>query len=198
VPTSNPYAISKIMHIVMTIDPYSVLDIGAGFGKYGLLCREYLELWDGRGRYSEFLRRIDAVEVFRNYITAVHRFVYNNIYVHDVSTLMDDLRYYYDLVLLIGTLEHFYKIEGELLLKKILSNNEGLIVCTPKKVRPQGRCFNNIYETHRSQWTEAELTSVGNSFFMYDRRSIIAYIGANECVNKLKKSMNYFLPYYRH
>ena len=67
-PSSQYRQISKIMDLVITLKPNSILDIGAGFGKYGLLCREYLELWDGRQIYSQFLRRIDAVEVFKNYV----------------------------------------------------------------------------------------------------------------------------------
>ena len=46
------------MDIIIALKPFSVLDIGSGFGKYGVLCREYLELWDGRQEYK-FLRRID-------------------------------------------------------------------------------------------------------------------------------------------
>jgi hypothetical protein len=50
------------MDLVTTLNPDSVMDIGAGFGKYGVLCREYLELWDGRQDYSNFKRRIDGVD----------------------------------------------------------------------------------------------------------------------------------------
>jgi hypothetical protein len=77
------------MDVIYNLNPGSVLDIGSGFGKYGLLCREYLELWDGRQKYQEFLRRIDGVEVFGKYITPVHRFVYNNIYSEDITTLVE-------------------------------------------------------------------------------------------------------------
>ena len=43
-------------------NPSSVLDIGTGFGKYGLLCREYLELWDGRENYSHFLSELTELK----------------------------------------------------------------------------------------------------------------------------------------
>lgn len=55
------------MDLVTIMDPRSVLDIGTGFGKYGILCREYLELWDGRQQYSDFKRRIDGVEAYSPY-----------------------------------------------------------------------------------------------------------------------------------
>ena len=57
-PSSQHYHISKIMDLIININPMSILDIGTGFGKYGVLCREYLELWDGRHNYSQFLRAL--------------------------------------------------------------------------------------------------------------------------------------------
>ena len=71
------------MDIIISLQPFSVLDVGSGFGKYGVLCREYLELWDGRQEYK-FIRRIDGVEAFENYITPLHKFIYNNIYTENI------------------------------------------------------------------------------------------------------------------
>ena len=51
-PSSQYYHISKIMEMIISLDRKSVLDIGSGFGKFGVLCREYLELWDGRQKYE--------------------------------------------------------------------------------------------------------------------------------------------------
>jgi hypothetical protein len=38
------------MDLIISVKPFSFLDVGSDFGKYGILCREYLELWDGRER----------------------------------------------------------------------------------------------------------------------------------------------------
>ena len=113
------------MALIVYLKPTSVLDIGVGFGKYGVLCREYLELWDGRGNYSEFLRRIDGVEAFKKYITPLHKFVYNRLYDDDIMNIIDKIDFRYDLVLLIDVLEHFNIEQGNLLLSKILQNNKG-------------------------------------------------------------------------
>ncbi len=80
-PSSQHYHISKIMDLIIALKPKSVLDIGAGYGKYGVLCREYLELWDGRQNYHERLRRIDSVEIFEKYVTPLHKYVYDHIYI---------------------------------------------------------------------------------------------------------------------
>ena len=63
-PSSQHYHVSKILDLIVSINPKSVLNMRAGFGKYGFLCGEYLELWDGRESYSKFMRRIDEDEKF--------------------------------------------------------------------------------------------------------------------------------------
>ncbi len=174
-PSSQHYHISKIMDIIIALKPFSVLDIGSGFGKYGVLCREYLELWDGRREYK-FLRRIDGVEVFENYITPLHKFIYNNIYTENITELIDKIDYKYDLVLLIDVLEHFSKEEGTTLVNKLLSKNKGIIIGTPKSPSNQKDVFDNVFETHKSLWKKDELASFGKYYLIPDNISFIIYI----------------------
>jgi hypothetical protein len=42
-PTSYYVQISTTIQIIQDINPKSVLDVGAGFGKYGVLCRKMLD-----------------------------------------------------------------------------------------------------------------------------------------------------------
>jgi hypothetical protein len=192
---SSPYQhISKLMDLVVNLNPGSVLDIGPGFGKYGLLCREYLELWDGRQNYSEFLRRIDCIEVFENYITPLHKFVYNNVYIKDILELVDQLNFSYDLVLLIDVLEHFDKEKGRSLLTKILANNKGVLISTPKNPSNQKDAFGNIYETHKAKWTKKELSDIKRitgmySFSIPDSTHLILYIGESKSSEKLRRRL---------
>ena len=37
--------ITPIVSLVQAAEPTSVLDIGVGFGKWGFLLREYIEVW---------------------------------------------------------------------------------------------------------------------------------------------------------
>ena len=188
-PSSQHYHISKIMDIIIHVNPMSVLDIGTGFGKYGVLCREYLELWDGRQKY-EFKKRIDCVEVFEEYITPLHKYIYNNIYNNNILDLVTDLDYRYDLILLIDVLEHFEKKEGSDLLKTLVKNNKGVLVSTPKKPSPQKDAFGNIYETHRSRWTNNDLRSIGECYFIDDSVSLICYTSKDKkSINELKKNI---------
>ncbi len=188
-PSSQHYHISKIMDMIIHLNPMSILDIGTGFGKYGVLCREYLELWDGRHNYSQFLRRIDGVEVFGDYITPLHKFVYNNIYINDIMEVLDKIEFRYNLVLLIDVLEHFEKHQGETLLHKILRTSDGVLISTPKEPSSQKDAFGNIYETHRSKWTRNDLNKLGPNLFMKDKISHITYLGNDENVRGLKSKL---------
>lgn len=178
-PSSQYYHISKLMEMIISLDPKSVLDIGSGFGKFGVLCREYLELWDGRQKY-EFERRIDCVEVFQKYITPLHKYVYDNIYNENILDIAPRLNVSYDLILLIDVLEHFEKNDGILLLKTLLQNHGCILVSTPKIPTPQQDAFGNVYETHRSAWSMQELQSQGFSAFISDDVSLICLLSSNK------------------
>ena len=54
-PFSHFTQLNTILELITLTDPMSMLDIGVGFGKYGVLAREYLELRDGREAYSPWL-----------------------------------------------------------------------------------------------------------------------------------------------
>lgn len=192
-PSSQYYHISKIMEMIISLNPKSVLDIGSGFGKFGVLCREYLELWDGRQKY-EFKRRIDCVEVFQQYISPLHQYIYDNVYNNDILDIAPKLDIRYDMILLIDVLEHFEKDDGIKLLKTLLTNNECILVSTPKNPSPQKDAFGNVYETHKSIWSSTELSSLGNIAFVRDDISWISIISSssdvisnyNEGIRRLK------------
>ena len=172
----------------MHLNPDSILDIGCGFGKYGVLSREYLELWDGSKDYCNFTKRIDAVEAFSSYITPLHKFIYNNIYEKNIIEVIGKLDYSYDVVLLIDVLEHFDKGQGMKLLKTLVSQNKGIIISTPKKFANQSNCFGNEYERHRSYWNKKELASFGDNYFAKDKMSLICYVGKD--AKNLQNSLN--------
>jgi len=173
-PSSHCFQISKIVDRIMQLNPQSVLDVGAGFGKYGVLCREYLEYW-GPNAELNWKRKIDAVEVFPDYITPLHRYVYDNIYQQNVLDIIYKLKDY-DLVLFIDILEHFSKIDGEYLIKMLVLNNEGLLISTPRHWSEQDAVFGNEYERHKTLWTDNELRVFGRTEFIEDERSIICHI----------------------
>jgi len=175
------------MDLIIKINPNKILDVGTGFGKYGVLCREFLELWNGKQEYHNFLRTIDGIEIFLDYITPLHHFIYDNIFVGNALDLVEKIDKMYDLVLLIDVLEHFNKNSGRLLINRLLKTSKGILISVPKIIGNQKDSFNNIYETHRAQWSKKELTDLGYSTFIYDEFSYVLYIGKKETVDILKK-----------
>jgi hypothetical protein len=189
-PSSQYYHISKIMEMIISLNPRSVMDMGSGFGKFGVLCREYLELWDGRQKY-EFNRRIDCVEIFQQYISPLHKYVYDNVYNENILEIAPKLDTKYDVVLLIDVIEHFEKIDGINLLNTLLAKNESVLVSTPKKPSPQKDAFGNVYETHRSTWSIDELAKLGYTSVISDDISLICLISSNSnLVAKFNNDLN--------
>jgi len=176
VPSSSPYQLNEIAELIMLTQARSVLDVGIGFGKYGFLAREYLELWDGRNRYGDWQRRIDGIEVFPGYVGPLQRAIYDEIHVGDALEILPSLDHRYDLVLLIDVLEHVPEERGVALLDAARRVGRNLVVSTPRDIGHQGEVFDNPHETHHFQWTKRHLHPLGG-FFVPNRRSLIWYGG---------------------
>jgi len=150
-PSSYPDTITTVAKAVQALAPASVLDIGCGFGKYGMLCREYLDIWWLRYRRQEWKVRIDAVEAFELYLTPVHWYIYNNIYIGDIRELVNKLDNY-NVVLMFDVIEHFEKQEGLELLEKIKAKCGNILLSTPSIKIVTDDAFGNPYQEHKSFW----------------------------------------------
>lgn len=154
-PTSDPRQIAPILAELQRLNPRSVLDAGAGYGKYGVLVREYLDDWQGR-------LVIDGIEGFYDYFDRSQLWsAYNE--VHFGS--LDDADWWegreYDAILLIDVLEHFEWDAGLELLRKLALRSRYLLIATPREPADQGDPppYDNDLETHRSQWTERDFST---------------------------------------
>jgi hypothetical protein len=137
-PTSEHWQIPWIVDLIVRERPSSVLDVGAGYGKYGVLAREYADL-----------RRLDAVDV-----NPPRYPVYDHVHLGDLRALerllpADAPRY--DLALLIDAIEHLEKREAWALLEALTRRARRVLVATPWGFRPQ-EVPGQPYETHRSGW----------------------------------------------
>jgi hypothetical protein len=179
-PTSHLYQLNEIMELIVLTRPTAILDIGAGFGKYGLLAREYLEFWDGRQEYHNWKSQIDGIEVFKDYITPVHNFVYNEIYIGNAMDVLPSLKTQYDIILLIDVFEHFNYDDGMNLLNECNRHSKNIIISVPKDIGPTGReAYGNIFEAHRFQWQKKHFHRFDNKVFVPNQYSLICYIGDN-------------------
>jgi len=178
-PSSQFGQVSPITWLIHEIDPQSVLDIGPGFGKYGFISREYLELWFRTTDYAKRTRRIDAIEVFEPYVTPLLRSIYDEVHVGDAIDILPELPVY-DLVLLIDVLEHMDKANGTRLITSALGKGTLVIVSTPKNPAPQGVHFGNVHERHTSAWTKRELNAFTPALFLHEPQSLIALLSSSK------------------
>ena len=176
-PTSHWLQLNEILSVVQVLRPRSVLDIGVGFGKFGVLLREYLELWDGRERYSDWKCRIDGIEAFAQYRNPIYDRVYNHVYQGDARQILTQDLPVYDLVLLVDVLEHFTRSEGQALLLDCVRHSKNILIATPHRASAQKAAFGNEFEHHRSEWGADDLSCLGERIVVDNSRSLICCSG---------------------
>ncbi len=207
-PTSHPYQLNQIMHLVIQQKPKTVLEIGIGFGKYGMLLREYLEIWGEGDYYDQYTRTIDGIEIYEPYILAHHEQIYDRIYRGNALDILPDLQRY-DLILLIDVLEHFDHNEAVRLLALCQEKCKALIISTPKDIGHQEGGYGNDYEAHRSQWTRQLLSKTlgKENFFIPNPHSHLVMHGYSDIIKPIQKRTRkswkvsalkqYFYPFYQ-
>lgn len=149
-PTSAHQTIAPILETIIEVNPKTVLDIGSGYGKYGLLCREYLPE----------LKRIDEVEVFEGYqkLWPGRSQLYDETYINNALTFSPKIQY--DLVLIIDVIEHWPKEEATTTLLTLLKARCKVLVSTPRSVGEQGAVNGNEWERHISQWQGEDFENI--------------------------------------
>jgi len=195
-PTSHYSQLNQIMSIIFHVKPKSILDIGVGFGKFGVLCREYLEMWRKNRAYhkKDWKTRIDGIEIFDSYKNPLYDFVYNTIYFDNALNVLPKLKCIYDLILLIDVLEHFAFNDGKKLLELCLGRGRNLIISTPHDIGSQKVVFGNVHETHKFRWTTKNFFKVrlkegflnkSKCFVIPHKRALLVFIG--EQINSVSK-----------
>lgn len=85
---SNPPFVAKELQ---RLGPRSILDIGGGFRKCGVIAHECLEARHGRFRRQTCLARIEGTEIFEDYRNPVRDAAYDRVYTGDALNLVDTL-----------------------------------------------------------------------------------------------------------
>ncbi|MEW6574524.1 MAG: class I SAM-dependent methyltransferase [Bacillota bacterium] len=174
-PSSHVQQIPAIINYVCAVSPRTVLDVGVGFGKYGVLVREYMEIWHFRYASADWMLRIDGIEAYPDYINDLHRFIYNNIYVGEALAVMKNMENQsYDLILAIDILEHFDKEQGVRFVRECRRVGRNSLISTPRHFREQPAVFGNEYEIHKTSWSSLEMEALGAKRFIDDSFSLIA------------------------
>jgi 2-polyprenyl-3-methyl-5-hydroxy-6-metoxy-1,4-benzoquinol methylase len=154
-PTSDYHQISDVLHVVEQVRPASVLDVGVGFGKWGFLCREILDVYYERVHPDSWTTRIDGIEIFEPYRNAFWPIVYNHVHIGDARAVMSSLGRY-DLILCCDVIEHFEKSEGLAFIEQMLDHASVVVITTPAGQAPQGAAYGNVHESHLSSWQRSD------------------------------------------
>lgn len=184
--TSNPMQISFVLQVILQLEPSSVLDIGCGSGKYGVLVREY------RHR-----TRIDAIEGFAGYVTDVHRAVYDNVLIGNALDFVPKLGTNYDLALMIDMFEHLSPDDGRRLLQELKPHARHILVSVPVEHAVQEPYDGNELQRHRAQYDVATLRQLGFTQIWRISGNLIALLSPRHIAlkrNILKLSVASLLP----
>ncbi len=136
--------------------PFSVLDIGSGFGRCGFLLRCHMGCGVSLTTQSPQQMRLEAIEAFPGNITPIYDCIYDKTHHGDVLDVLPSLGEY-DVILDSHMLEHLEKQDGLSLLEQMVAHTKSVVVVAlPLGEWPQGEIHGNSYEVHRAAWQEAD------------------------------------------
>ena len=191
-PSSHYFQLNEIVDLIALTNPMKVLDIGVGFGKYGFLAREYLELWKEGGEYQNWERQIDGIEAFEPYITPVHKFIYNNIFIGNALDILPSLQDKYDLILMIDVFEHFTLEEGLRLLGECRKKGKNIVISVPIAMSAQEAVYGNLFERHKYAWKREDFKHISDKFFLRNVKSTICFLGVDSSrIRKILKKRKF-------
>lgn len=144
-PRSRAEGKQWITQRVISDEPTSILDVGAGAGTYWDLLHNYLP-------YASWT----AVEIFAPYVT---RFRLARKYDTVITGNFLDLDLtQHDVVILGDVLEHLDKSAGIVMWDKARSlAAKSVYLCLPLDHYEQGPVDGNVHETHRHHWSHQEV-----------------------------------------
>ncbi|MBS1516818.1 MAG: class I SAM-dependent methyltransferase [Bacteroidetes bacterium] len=161
--TSNWQNISYNIDLVKKLNPQSILDIGVGFGRWGILFREFLEIWGDRNYSGKWTRTVDGVEIFPGYLKSYHDYFYDNIYRCNALDFIGSTDKRYDLINCGDVIEHFEKNEAKKFIELALDKCSYLLINIPLGSNWEQDAINdNEYEIHRSSWEISDFTGYEN------------------------------------
>jgi len=162
-PSSTWVHSGTVQDIAWKYQPKTVLDIGVGFGRWGFLIRELLDIFRGRYNKEDWQTRIVGVEIWPKYIREHHKYLYDKIYIGDVRDYLKTCNESFDLIVAGDVIEHFEKEDGLKLIESLrLIVNKCLVVCIPLGDKyPQKEVKGNKAERHLSVWEDKDFDQFG-------------------------------------
>ena len=152
--TGNYQNMGETIGWIRALDPVRVLDVGCGFGRWGLMCREFLDIWNGRTTRERFRTRIWAVEAFSANIQAHHQHLYDRIFNMKIQDFFATQKEKFDLIIVGDVLEHLSKSDSLSIIDIAMQRSQYVLLVLPIGPDwPQDSAYGNPFEQHLSIWT---------------------------------------------
>jgi SAM-dependent methyltransferase len=173
-----------VIDVLRDLRPESVLDVGTGFGKYGFLVREYLDVYNYRIYRRDWKVVLDGIEAHEPYIMEHQRYLYNSLHRGDACRLIENLGQY-DMVIAGDMVEHQEKANALRLLAAMTDHARKWVLISIPLGRswPQEEYDGNQFDAHRSEWSARELRGLGFDLYFFRDEELRPY-----CVGILAKS----------
>lgn len=151
--TSNWQQIPFCIEALLELSPMRVLDVGVGFGRWGMLVREFCEEWKGRFHREHWQVHLEGIEVFPKNVEEYHHLFYDWVHIGDAAEILENMDASWDLVIFGDVLQEWDKDTAGQMLHTALDRSAYVLVNIP--LGPgweRGPLYGNPYEEHRSTW----------------------------------------------
>lgn len=135
---------NMVLDKILSNTTRSIIDFGAGEGKWGKVLKDKMQL-------------VDGVEVWKPYISKYNLCnLYDTLYETDMREF--EFERQYNIAILGDVLEHVSKDEAIDFLNKLKANVNIIYLTIPVTVCIQdGEAIGNPFETHHYQWSDKEI-----------------------------------------
>jgi hypothetical protein len=159
--TSNWQNVSYCIDLLRAVQPRTVLDVGHGFGRWGIVCREFLDVWEGRVRPDDWTTRIVGVDAFGENLQPYHRAFYTELHSVTIEEYLLSHTGEFDLAILGDVLEHLDPPNARLVAERLKQRCSYILLNIPLGSDwAQAELYGNKFEVHRSVWDVASVSDL--------------------------------------
>lgn len=158
------------LRVITGARPRAVLDVGIGFGLWGHLLRQYLDVWSGRIARGQWTTRIDGIEIDERRIQPHARHLYSNLHIGDLRALVPALAAAtpYDVILFGDVLEHLEKPDALAVLDAAVRLAGAMVIVRIPMGDGWRREGREPPDHHRSQWMPDDFVPYRATVQLYD------------------------------
>lgn len=162
--TSFAYLMAPIINVVYAVHPTTILELGCGLGKYGMLLNMYcginpelpLDISTHELKQVSTIN-MDAIEINSKYIGLHHSQFYNSIRIADLESIDLNEIIFHDLILAIDVIEHLEKSIALNLIQSLFKTKcKQMLISSPIGKMHQDALFGSEKEIHISGWQSSD------------------------------------------